>query len=267
MVDPISLIVPIIPVVVKVAAVVEFGAALSWSPLTLSFSPLTSSLSQCLSSRRWPHPPLAWGDLLNLFDNESFRVALPKTAASEDYVWNPPPGREKVVAFLTANAPVHYVTGGVVSAVETQAWREPLYWLSTRLQRSCCVRCRRRCCGCVVVVAVFRFAVAVVVNVIGAIGAVWLRAVGPDSGDHVLALHEGKLFRCFSSLSLLVICCNKRRLGTNASFTGTFPPVFPSPIRSTRCGTLAPGATLNGSTLGADCVDLKKVQQVHLLAA
>ena len=37
---------------------------------------------------RWPHPPLAWGDLLNLFDNEPFKVAVPKVDGGEDYHWN-----------------------------------------------------------------------------------------------------------------------------------------------------------------------------------
>ena len=33
---------------------------------------------------RWPLPPLAWGDLLNLFDNEAFYLAVPKTDGQQD---------------------------------------------------------------------------------------------------------------------------------------------------------------------------------------
>ena len=33
---------------------------------------------------RWPHPPLAWGDMLNVLDNEAFNVGVPKVDGQED---------------------------------------------------------------------------------------------------------------------------------------------------------------------------------------
>ena len=33
---------------------------------------------------RWPHPPLAWGDLLNVLDNEAFKVGVPKVDGQKD---------------------------------------------------------------------------------------------------------------------------------------------------------------------------------------
>jgi len=72
---------------------------------------------------RWPHPPLAWGDLLNLLDNEPFYVAVPKVDGQSDYHWNAE-GKEGVISVLTANVPVVYVSGNTVNEVETSAWKE-----------------------------------------------------------------------------------------------------------------------------------------------
>ena len=57
---------------------------------------------------RWPHPPMAWGDILNMLDNEPFNVAVPKNEGS-DHVWNAK-NDEKVIAFLTTNVPIVYCT-------------------------------------------------------------------------------------------------------------------------------------------------------------
>ena len=72
---------------------------------------------------RWPLPPLAWGDLLNLFDNEPFRIAVPKHDGQKDHHWNAD-GKDGVICFLTSNSPVVYVSGGTVNTVETAAWNE-----------------------------------------------------------------------------------------------------------------------------------------------
>ena len=72
---------------------------------------------------RWPLPPLSWGDLLNMLDNEPFRIAVPKVEGAKDYHWNID-GSENVVCFLTSNAPTVHISGGVVNATETAAWNE-----------------------------------------------------------------------------------------------------------------------------------------------
>ena len=59
---------------------------------------------------RWPHPPLGWGDLLNMLDNEPFNVGVPKTDGREDYHWNAE-GKEGVPCVFTANVDVTYVVG------------------------------------------------------------------------------------------------------------------------------------------------------------
>ena len=35
---------------------------------------------------RWPHPPLAWGDLLNVLDNEAFKIGVPKNDGQKDHL-------------------------------------------------------------------------------------------------------------------------------------------------------------------------------------
>ena len=72
---------------------------------------------------RWPHPPLAWGDLLNMLDNEPFNVGVPKVDGQEDHRWNPH-GDANVIAVLTSNVPVAYVKDNSVNQLETKAWDE-----------------------------------------------------------------------------------------------------------------------------------------------
>ena len=72
---------------------------------------------------RWPHPPLSWGDMLNVLDNEPFNVAVPKVDGQADYYWNSE-GRENVIAVLTSNVHVVNVSGNVVNQTETAAWNE-----------------------------------------------------------------------------------------------------------------------------------------------
>ena len=72
---------------------------------------------------RWPLPPLSWGDLLNMLDNEPFRVAVPKVDGAKDYHWNRE-GKEDVLCVLTSNVPVVHISGGAVNIVETAAWNE-----------------------------------------------------------------------------------------------------------------------------------------------
>lgn len=71
----------------------------------------------------WPHPPLSWGDLLNVLDNEPFGVGLPKGDGEQDYQWNRN-GEENVVAFLTSNSPVVYIADKAVDEVKTKAWND-----------------------------------------------------------------------------------------------------------------------------------------------
>eukprot|EP00434_Breviolum_minutum_P021020 symbB.v1.2.018543.t1/scaffold1479.1/size116273/2 len=66
---------------------------------------------------RYPHPPLAWGDLLNLLDNEPFLIGCPKVDGATDYMWNVD-GKEGVLCLVTSN---HQVQGS--DALETAAWR------------------------------------------------------------------------------------------------------------------------------------------------
>ena len=86
---------------------------------------------------RWPHPPLAWGDLLNVLDNEPFYVAVPKVDGQSDYHWNAK-GKEGVISVLTANVPVVYLSGNAVNEVETKAWKERfgknILFFQTRLE-------------------------------------------------------------------------------------------------------------------------------------
>ena len=49
---------------------------------------LTGAQAVIWNDFRWPHPPLAWGDLLNMLDNEPFKVAVPKNDGEVDYTWN-----------------------------------------------------------------------------------------------------------------------------------------------------------------------------------
>ena len=71
----------------------------------------------------WPHPPLSWGDLLNVLDNEPFGIGLPKGDGEQDYQWNRD-AKENVVAILTSNSPVVYVHDKTVDPVRTKAWND-----------------------------------------------------------------------------------------------------------------------------------------------
>ena len=72
---------------------------------------------------RWPHQPLAWADLLNMLDNEPFNVGVPKNDGQTDFRWNVD-GQDGVIAILTANVNVVYVTDHAVNTMETKAWDE-----------------------------------------------------------------------------------------------------------------------------------------------
>lgn len=52
-----------------------------------------------------------------------FRIGVPKVDGQSDYHWNRT-GQENVMAVLTSNVEVSYVSGGVVNHMETQAWQE-----------------------------------------------------------------------------------------------------------------------------------------------
>jgi hypothetical protein len=88
---------------------------------TFAFMSLIGKQCCIWNDFRWPHPPMSWGDLLNLLDNESFLVGLPKGEGRSDYLWNSK-GTESVFAVITSNEPIAYVVGSSVSATETQAW-------------------------------------------------------------------------------------------------------------------------------------------------
>ena len=72
---------------------------------------------------RWPHPPLAWGDLLNMLDNEGFGVGVPKGDGAQDYQWNAK-GDESIIGWLTTNVPIVYISGNSINQAETNAFNE-----------------------------------------------------------------------------------------------------------------------------------------------
>ena len=72
---------------------------------------------------RWPHPPLAWGDLLNVLDNEPFNIAVPKVDGKSDVKWNEKED-QNVIAVITGNSEIVYLSGHAVNPVETKAWYE-----------------------------------------------------------------------------------------------------------------------------------------------
>ena len=89
----------------------------------VSFQALLGKKAVVWNDFRWPHPPLAWADMLNMLDNESFQIAVPKTDGEVDYEWNRS-GKENVICVLTSNDPIVYVSGNVVNKLETSAWNE-----------------------------------------------------------------------------------------------------------------------------------------------
>ena len=72
---------------------------------------------------RWPHPPLAWGDMLNMLDNEAFNVGVPKVDGQTDCRWNVS-GDEGIIAVFTSNVDIVYITDNTINPIETQAWNE-----------------------------------------------------------------------------------------------------------------------------------------------
>ena len=69
-------------------------------------------------------PQLAWADMLNMLDNESFQVAVPKTDGAVDNEWNRSGKEAKRTCVFTSNDPIVYVSGNVVNKLETSAWNE-----------------------------------------------------------------------------------------------------------------------------------------------
>ena len=72
---------------------------------------------------RWPHPPLAWGDLLNMLDNEPFNVGVPKVDGDTDVRWNVD-GKANVMAVITTNSEIVYITDKALNPVETKAFAD-----------------------------------------------------------------------------------------------------------------------------------------------
>lgn len=83
-----------------------------------------SGLEKCravvFNDWRWPSKGISWQEYLNVFNNESFRIAKPKVDRSTDYTWNST-GSESVVCFVTTNHAPVYLRGGAVDPVETKA--------------------------------------------------------------------------------------------------------------------------------------------------
>lgn len=68
-----------------------FGSAAFAKPqvgTTFALAGLIGAKALVWNDFRWPHPPLAWGDLLNVLDNERFGVGVPKGDGQTDYQWN-----------------------------------------------------------------------------------------------------------------------------------------------------------------------------------
>ena len=103
-----------------------FGAtafAKPQSPTTFALAGLVGAKAVVWNDFYWPHPPLSWGDLLNVLDNEGFGIGVPKGDGQTDYAWNQK-GDENVIAILTSNKEVVYVSDHSVDEVKTAAWRE-----------------------------------------------------------------------------------------------------------------------------------------------
>ena len=50
---------------------------------TFALTGLIGAQAVIWNDMRWPHPPLAWNDLLNLFDNEPFKNAFPRLTLTQ----------------------------------------------------------------------------------------------------------------------------------------------------------------------------------------
>ena len=64
-----------------------FGASAFTKPTAHTSFPLqglVGAKAVIWNDFRWPLPPLAWGDLLNVLDNEGFRVGVPKGDGAQD---------------------------------------------------------------------------------------------------------------------------------------------------------------------------------------
>ena len=90
---------------------------------TFALQGLVGAKAAIWNDFRWPHPPLAWGDMLNILDNEPFNVGVPKVDGQTDVRWNEA-GNENVMAVFTSNAPIVYITEKSVNPTETQAWND-----------------------------------------------------------------------------------------------------------------------------------------------
>ena len=104
-----------------------FGAAAFRKPqvgTSFALAGLVGAKALIWNDFYWPHPPLSWGDLLNVLDNEGFGVGVPKGDGQADYPWNRE-GNENVIAVFTSNAPVVYVSSNrTIDPVRTAAWNE-----------------------------------------------------------------------------------------------------------------------------------------------
>ncbi|CAL1159780.1 unnamed protein product [Cladocopium goreaui] len=66
---------------------------------------------------RFPHPPLSWGDLLNILDCKPFLIGVPKGGeGAQDYMWNVNHS-ENVIVFMTSQHPIQGPTH-----LDTMAW-------------------------------------------------------------------------------------------------------------------------------------------------
>lgn len=56
---------------------------------------------------RFPHPPLSWGDLLNILDCEPFLIGVPKGGeGAQDYMWNMNVGHKENVVMPVTSQPL-----------------------------------------------------------------------------------------------------------------------------------------------------------------
>ena len=105
-----------------------FGAYAFLKPqvgTTFALQGLIGATAVIWNDFRWPHPPLAWGDLLNMLDNEPFNVGVPKVDGQTDFRLNVE-GADGVIAVLSANVEVTHVTDNAVNHLETKVRGERL---------------------------------------------------------------------------------------------------------------------------------------------
>ena len=63
---------------------------------------------------------------LNMLDNESLQVAVPKTDGAVDYEWNRS-GKENVICVLTSNDPIVFVSGNVFNKLGDECLERALW--------------------------------------------------------------------------------------------------------------------------------------------